>query len=101
MDCCNPGADRLCPRKLLISDLSASQRGLGVKLDGVVGVNLLQRGWLSIRYSSAAVSFGERPTLTGAAVIKLIHKVKQYLVPITVSGHSLQLLLDTGTNFSV
>jgi len=85
-------------------DLTGLTRGVGSRVDGVIGIDVLSRKPFTIDYGKKQLSFGEPSRLrnTASAVRVPIRKGQGgYVVSAIANGtNRIELLLDTGTNFT-
>ncbi len=85
-------------------DLTGLTRGVGSRVDGVIGIDVLGRRPFTIDYGNKQLSFGDPGRLRNApsAVRVPIRKGQGgYVVSAIVNGtNRIELLLDTGTNFT-
>jgi hypothetical protein len=81
---------------VLIRDLVFFQKGLGIRIDAVIGLDLLSLGNFSIDYTTKRIVFGAAP-LSGSSVP--FQTAPPWLaVRMEVDGVSIHLLLDTGAS---
>lgn len=81
---------------VLIRDLAFFQKGLGIRIDAVIGLDVLSLSNFSIDYTTKRIVFGAVP-VSGPSVP--FRSAPPWLtVPVEVNGVSLHLLLDTGAS---
>jgi predicted aspartyl protease len=88
--------------EMITSDLAASTRAVGFRVDGVIGVDVLRRFSVKLRLSSGEVTFQQKAGHANRSLLVRLHNVGgRYFVPLRIQDVPLELLLDTGTNLSV
>lgn len=81
---------------VLIRDLSFLQKDLGVRIDAIIGLDVLGLSNFSIDYSTRRIVFGAMPVYGSKA---LLQSTPPWLtVRMEVDGVSIRLLLDTGAS---
>jgi Aspartyl protease/PDZ domain len=86
---------------LLTTDLIPQSRALGEKIDGVLGVDLLRKYWVTIDYAAGMVKLDLLPNGKLGRPVKLHSVGDQFFVPLRIQGKPMDFLLDTGTDLSV
>lgn len=81
---------------VLIRDLAFLQKGLGIRIDAVIGLDVLSQKNFSVNYSTKRISFGS-VRLFGPAV-PFQSNTPWLVVRMEVDGVSLRLLLDTAAS---
>ncbi len=90
------GALRAKSLPVLIRDLAFLQKGLGIRIDAVIGLDVLSRSNFSIDYTTKRIVFGAAP-VSGSSVP--FQSAPPWLtVRVEVDGVSLHLLLDTAAS---
>jgi hypothetical protein len=80
---------------VLVRDLAFVERGLGVRIDALVGLDVLGRSSFSIDYQAKKIVFGAVDrSESGVAFVLMPGYV---VVQLDVQGQSLWLVVDTGT----
>lgn len=79
---------------VLASDLHGLSAGLGVRLDGIIGLDVLRGRCLIIDYAAKTLTF-DCSTASGPTV-PLVRRASRVLVDVTIDSHQRRLLLDTG-----
>jgi predicted aspartyl protease len=81
---------------VLIRDLAFFQKGLGIRIDAVIGLDVLSLSNFSIDYTTKRIVFGAVPISGSSAPFQ---STPPWLtVPMEVNGVSLHLLLDTAAS---
>ena len=86
---------------LLTTDLIPQSRALGEKIDGVLGVDLLRKYWVTIDYAAGMVKLDLLPKGKLGRPVRLHSVGDRFFVPLRIQGEPMDFLLDTGTNLSV
>jgi hypothetical protein len=86
---------------LLTTDLIPQSRALGEKIDGVLGVDLLTKYWVTIDYAAGMVTLDLLPEGKLGHPVRLHSVGDRFFVPLRIQGEPMDFLLDTGTNLSV
>jgi PDZ domain/gag-polyprotein putative aspartyl protease len=86
---------------LLTTDLIPQSRALGEKIDGVLGVDLLRKYWVTIDYAAGTVKLDPLPNGKPGRAVRLHSVGDRFFVPLRIQGEPMDLLLDTGTDLSV
>ena len=90
------GALRATFFPVLVRDLAFLQKGLGIRIDAVIGLDILSRSNFSIDYATKRIDFGAAPVSGSSAPFQ---STPPWLtVPMEVNGVSLHLLLDTAAS---
>ncbi len=84
---------------VLVQDLSSIQIGLPIRLDGIVGLDILGQSTFVIDYSSRQIRFGPLPLMTDS--IPFHFKGGFPLVDAVVNRSPVHLLVDTGASSMV
>src|SRR2546426_10029080 len=84
---------------LVVANLDAVSRAVGVSVDGVLGNDVLRTVTFKLSYSKQSATFGLLSQLGNLGTpVKLREGGNQFFVPITFLSVGRELLLDTGTN---
>jgi len=98
------GPVRVGPIDVAKYDLTGLTRGVSSRVDGVIGIDVLRRRPFTIDYGKKQLSFGEPSRLRNAAgAVRAPMRKGQggYVISAIVNGtNRIELLLDTGTNFT-
>jgi hypothetical protein len=86
---------------LLRTDLIPQSRALGEKIDGVLGVDLLRKYWVTIDYAAGTVKLDLLPEGQLGRPVRLHSVGDRFFVPLRIQGEPMDFLLDTGTDLSV
>ena len=81
--------------RVLVQDFATMESNLGMSIGGVVGLDILSAGPLTIDYERKSVTFGSAITLRNA--VPLASTEPFLTVRTTVNGQQVRLLLDSGT----
>lgn len=81
---------------VLIEDLSFLQKALPVRIDGIIGLDLLGQGSFVIDYASREIRFGPAPAMPLSVPLQM--KQGLPIVNATVNHATVHLLLDTGAS---
>lgn len=81
---------------VLVEDLSFLQKALPVRIDGVIGLDVLGQTSFVIDYPSRTIAFGAVPTLPNAIPLHMSDGLA--IVDAQVNGIRARLLLDTGAS---
>jgi len=84
---------------VVVEDLSALSRDLGVRVDGLIGLDVLARANFHIDYSEKELAFGDPDRL--ALAVPIESEAAMALVTMRINGHQIHLLLDTGAATTV
>jgi predicted aspartyl protease len=87
--------------RMMTDDLAATSRALGVRIDGVVGNDVMRKFTITLDYSAGSVTFGRISVAPHGVPIKLRRIGNRYFAHSNLDRVPLTFLLDTGTNFSV
>jgi predicted aspartyl protease len=87
--------------RMMTDDLAATARALGVRIDGVVGNDVMRKFTITLDYSAGSVTFGRISVAPHGVPIKLRRIGNRYFAHSNLDRVPLTFLLDTGTNFSV
>jgi hypothetical protein len=85
--------------QVVSEDLSGLSQELGLRVDALVGLDVLAGHSFRIDYDSHAVAFGSGETLAASAPIRFLSGMA--CIPIRLDGRSQVLLLDTGAASTV
>lgn len=94
------GSIRVCGLPMAVVDLARFERLLGIRIDAIIGLDVLARQSFSIDYKHRTIT----PGLSGLArhgVPVEIHRssgAPYWMLPIRLGGHNFRVLLDTGAN---
>jgi len=85
---------------VLIRDLSFLQNALPIRIDGILGLDVLGQTTFVIDYPSREIRFGSSPAIPDSACNSIPFQMKQGLavVEATVNHTPVHLLLDTGAS---
>ena len=86
---------------LLTTDLTPQSRAIGEKIDGVLGVDLLRKYWVTIDYAAGMVKLDLFPEGELGRPVRLYSVGDRFFVPLRIQGEPMDFLLDTGTDLSV
>lgn len=81
---------------VLVADLSFVQRELGVRIDAIVGLDVLRSRNFAIDYESKQIIFGELPISTDSVRFETAPPL--VTVKMQLEGKPLRLLVDTGAS---
>jgi|HubBroStandDraft_6_1064221.scaffolds.fasta_scaffold77956_2 predicted aspartyl protease len=79
---------------VVVEDLSALSAALGIRVDALIGLDVLARASFQIDYSGKELAFGPPVGLTFATPIEAERAMA--CVSMRISGHLVHLLVDTG-----
>lgn len=82
-----------------IADISLRGRDRQVRIDGLVGLDLMRKTNLSIDFGTRMITFG--PVSHGQSRFSFYDGLPFILVPLHVGGRRLTLFLDTGSEFVI
>jgi predicted aspartyl protease len=82
--------------RVLVQDFATMESNLGMSIGGVVGLDILSAGPLTIDYERKSVTFGSAITLRNA--VPFASTAPFLTVLTTVNGQQVRLLLDSGTS---
>ena len=86
-------------KELGTSDFSHVSAAIGVRVDGVLGNDILQSMPFQLNYSKRELTIGPFARIEGLGkVIQLRRDGDQFYVPLQIVSVAVELLLDTGTN---
>lgn len=88
------GAIKAQSVKALVRDLSFIEEGLGVRIDAMIGLDVLGGRNFTVDYAARRITFGR--SSPGEAPIPLEARQGFVLVRLEVGGESLRLVVDTG-----
>lgn len=81
------------------SDFSHVSAAIGVRVDGVLGNDILQSMPFQLNYSKRELTIGPFARIEGLGkVIQLRRDGGQFYIPLQIASVAVELLLDTGTN---
>ena len=93
------GGFEFSDQTLVVANLDAVSRAVGVSVDGVLGNDVLRTVTFKLSYSKQSATFGVLSQFGNLGTpIKLREDGNQFFVPITLFSVARELLLDTGTN---
>ena len=93
------GGFEFSDQTLVVANLDAVSRAVGVSVDGVLGNDVLRTITFKLSYSKQRATFGLLSQFGNLGTpIKLREEDNQFFVPITFLSVARELLLDTGTN---
>ena len=80
-------------------DLGRIELALGVRIDAVIGLDLLARRNFTLDYHRKKLVFVSGTNAAGAIAFQMLHEAggTYILIPLSSGGEELQVLLDTGT----
>lgn len=81
--------------RAVLQDLSLLERGLGISLGGIVGLDILSRGNFTIDYRRKQILFGLIGTTEKS--IRFESQLPLLTVEATIEGQEVRLLIDSGT----
>lgn len=85
---------------MVVLDLEGLSKVLGLRIDGIVGLDVLERQTFSIDYKQRRIM----PRLSGnarhviSAEIYVLGGAPYWVLPVTLGGQAFHVLLDTGAN---
>ena len=80
---------------VVVQDLAFVEKAAGVKIDAIVGLDVLKRSSFTIDYESKKILFG--PVESGALEVPFESGAPIVSLEIRLNGQPVRLLLDTGT----
>ena len=83
----------------LIADLSFAEKSLGIRIDAIVGLDVLGHGNFSIDYSAGQILFG--PTDTANWVAGFNPGLPQVIIEFQTDTRPVRLLVDTGAKYLI
>ena len=93
------GSRMFSHKELGTSDFSHVSAALGVRVDGVLGNDILRSMPFQLNYSKRELTIGPFASVEGLGkVIQLRRDGDQFYVPLQIVSVAVELLLDTGTN---
>jgi hypothetical protein len=78
---------------VFIEDLSSMQRAIPVRLDGIIGLDVLGQGAFVIDYPARRIHFGPMPALANPIPLRIKNRLA--IVEASVNGMRAGLLMDT------
>ena len=90
------GALRTTFLSVLIRDLAFLQKGLGIRIDAVIGLDILRRSNFTIDYPRKRIIFRVAPVVDASATFQ--DTAPGLIVQMEVNGVLLHLMLDTGAS---
>jgi predicted aspartyl protease len=90
------GALRAESLPVLIRDLAFLENGLGIRVDAVIGMDVLSLNNFSIDFTTNRIAFGTVPVFSSSAPLQ--SKPPWLAVQMEVNGVSVNLLVDTGAS---
>lgn len=82
--------------KVLVADLSFLEKSLGIRIDGMVGIDVLGKLAVTIDYKTREMSFAESALLDFSAPYVMTQHFPT--VEITLNGEPFKLMVDTGAS---
>ena len=79
---------------VVVEDLSTISKALGVRVDALIGLDVLARASFQIDYVKKELSFG--PPVQLAFTTPIVAEKAMAMVPMNIDGHVVRLLIDTG-----
>jgi hypothetical protein len=79
---------------VIVEDLSGLSAKVGMRVDGLIGLDVLSHMNFRIDYERKEVAFGARPRLRFSAPLE--PRESMALLALEVNGHAVHLLIDTG-----
>jgi hypothetical protein len=79
---------------VIVEDLSGLSSKIGLRVDALVGLDVLSHTNVRVNYSAKEVAFGAPARLTFAAPLEAMDSMA--LLSMNVNGHTVHLLVDTG-----
>lgn len=81
---------------VLVEDLSFLERDMGIRIDALIGLDVLRSTSFLVDYRSHHIRFGAR--VRSGSGVRFIHNPPFATVAMTLEGRPVQLLLDTGAS---
>ena len=81
---------------VLVEDLSFLERDMGIRIDALIGLDVLRSTNFLVDYRSHHIRFGAR--VRSGSGVRFIHNPPFATVAMTLEGRPVQLLLDTGAS---
>ena len=81
----------------LVQDLSPVEKALGVRIDAIVGLDVMSRSSFIVDYESKKISFGPLEPSTSAVPFDTGSPSLGVTVQLRIQGQRVRLLVDTGT----
>jgi len=81
--------------RIVVQDLSSMERGLGISLGGIAGLDILSSGSFTIDYRSRKIVFG--PIAASERTVRFETQQPFLTVKAMIEGHEVRLLVDSGT----
>ena len=88
------GPTRAASLEMLVGDLGFIERELGVRIDAMIGLDLLSQSSFSIDYERKTISFGSSQPLE--TVVTFTPGLPYAVVDVRAQGQLLRLMVDTG-----
>jgi predicted aspartyl protease len=82
-----------------VQDLSFAEKALGVRIDAIIGLDLLGHGGLSIDYRSRQLLFGQSELSDWVA--SFASGLPQVIVDLRIDERPVRLLVDTGARYLI
>jgi aspartyl protease len=82
--------------RVLVQDLSFLEKGLGIRIDGLIGLDLLRHNSFTVDYRSEHIRFGGN-AFTGPG-LDFGHDPNFVTIGMTLDGRPVRLLVDTGAS---
>jgi Aspartyl protease len=83
------------PIRVVVQDLSFMERGLGIPLGGIAGLDILSGGSFTIDYRRKKIVFG--PIAASEKTVRFETQEPFLTVKAMIEGHEVRLLVDSGT----
>jgi predicted aspartyl protease len=90
------GPVRIDDVPVLVEDLSFLEKGLQVRIDAVIGLDVLGRNSFSIDYKAREIHFGDRLPMPFSVPLQLGQRF--VTVDVSLNGQPFRLLVDTGAS---
>ena len=94
------GAIRTAQLPAVVVDLAQFEHLLGIRIDAIIGLGVLEGQSLRIDYRHRKIALGrsDRTLHVIPAEIHIVSGASYWVVPISMGGHTWRMLLDTGAN---
>jgi hypothetical protein len=94
------GSIRAIGLPMVVLDLARFERLLGIRIDAIVGLDIMARQDFGIDYTRLRITLGLSSSTQHVMPIEILTSVDApyWVVPINLAGHIFRVLLDTGAN---
>lgn len=83
------------PLRVIVQDLSFVERNLGIRLGGIIGLDILTKSSFTIDYQRKSITFGALPP--GLKTVAFAATSPSLTVYAKIDGQKVRLLIDSGT----